>query len=401
MGAMGEPASATRLRAVRRGFVAVVVASLAVLTIGFGEARADETFEFDRAGNAPQISLIGDSTLAGVRWYFDYGDLQRFNFVLNAESCRRTIELSCFSREGYRSANVLAVMQSLDGRLGDVLVIMSGYNDPTSTIDEAIDGVIEEAQRQGVDNVVWLTLRTASNVAYSDPQQQTSVATFEEYNDQLFAAAEASDGYLQVADWATYSNGAGSWFETDGVHLTSAGVDAVTTFIAGSVERVLAGEDISPASGPWTTLVPGAEGEVVTAVQQAVIDAGVDLPGGVDGVFGNETMFAVAEYQRRAGDLQVTGAVDVATARALGVFDVDDEAVVVAPEAALPETRADSPTEPAAAVAEQAGTSGGGSGRLPIVLGLIAVALVVVVFAAGRRRRQPPARHRRHAEQSV
>ena len=111
--------------------------------------------------------------------------------------------------------------------------------------------------------MVWLSLRTSDDVDYSDPQEQSSINTFREYNEQLFAAAEASDGYLQVADWATYSNGASGWFEADGVHLTPRGVDAVTTFIAGTVERVLAGENVSPAAAPWTVLVPGAEGETV------------------------------------------------------------------------------------------------------------------------------------------
>ena len=75
--------------------------------------RADQTVRFEGAGDAPHISLIGDSTLTGVRWYADYGDLRQFNFVLSAESCRRTVELSCVSREGYRSANVIAAMRAL------------------------------------------------------------------------------------------------------------------------------------------------------------------------------------------------------------------------------------------------------------------------------------------------
>ncbi|HEY3484689.1 MAG TPA: peptidoglycan-binding protein, partial [Ilumatobacteraceae bacterium] len=143
---------------------------------------------------------------------------------------------------------------------------------------------------------------------------------FREYNEQLVAAAAESDGYLQVADWATYSLGASGWFEADGVHLTPRGVDVITTFIAGIVERVLAGENVSPDAAPWTVLVPGAEGDTVTAVQTALVDAGIDLRGGVDGVYGNDTMAAVAEYQRRHDSLQVTGAVDVATARLLGVY---------------------------------------------------------------------------------
>ena len=84
------------------------------------------------------------------------------------------------------------------------------------TIDGAIAGVVEEARDQGVDHVVWLSLRTSDDVDYSDPQEQPSINTFREYNEQLVAAAEESDGYLQVADWATYSNGASAWFEADG-----------------------------------------------------------------------------------------------------------------------------------------------------------------------------------------
>src|SRR5262245_24963144 len=195
-------------------WAAVLAAGVAAgsLVAGGSPARADQTVFFDDAGDAPHISLIGDSTLTGVRWYADYGALQRFNFVLSAESCRRTIERSCISWEGYRSANVITAMRDLDGELGELLVVMSGYNDPVGTIDDAIAGVVDEARSQGVGHVVWMSLRTSGDVDYSDPQEQSSINTFREYNEQLFAAAAASDGYLQVADWATYSNGASAWF---------------------------------------------------------------------------------------------------------------------------------------------------------------------------------------------
>jgi hypothetical protein len=313
--------------------LAVAIGSAASMA---STARADQTVFFDEAGDAPHISLIGDSTLTGVRWYADYGALERFNFVFSAESCRRTFEQSCISQEGYRSENAIAAMRTLDGDLGEVLVVMTGYNDPGETIDDAIAGVVDEARSQGVGHVVWLSLRTSDGVNYSDPQEQSSINTFREYNDRLHEAAEASDGYLQVADWAAYSNGASGWFETDGVHLTSRGVDAVTTFIAGTVERVLAGEDVSPAAAPWTVLVPGAEGDVVEKVQDALIATGVDVPGGADGVYGNDTMAAVAAYQRQTEGLQVTGAVDMATARALGLIEDPDAVDEAAPTTASP-----------------------------------------------------------------
>ena len=376
----------------RRRWAAVLASVVAAgsLIAGGSAARADQTVFFDEAGDAPHISLIGDSTLTGVRWYADYGALERFNFVLSAESCRRTIEQSCISREGYRSANVIMAMHTLEGELGDVLVVMSGYNDPIWTIDEAIAGVVDEARRQGVDHVVWLSLRTSHDVDYSDPQEQSSINTFREYNEQLFEAAAASDGYLQVGDWATYSNGASGWFEADGVHLTARGVDAITTFIAAIVERVLAGENVSPAAAPWTVLVPGAEGETVEAVQKALIAADVELAGGADGVYGNDTMAAVADYQRRHDDLQVTGAVDLATARSLGVYEdpeADDAATATSTTspATVAATTVPVPAR-AAGVGEPSEPPGtdGGLPRWPLVVGFAVVALAAAV--AGRRR---------------
>jgi hypothetical protein len=223
-------------------------------------------------------------------------------------------------------------------------------------------------------------------VNYSDPQEQTSINTFRDYNDQLVDAAAASDGYLQIADWATYSNGASGWFEGDGVHLTPRGVDALTTFIAGVVEQVLAGERISPADAPWTVLVPGAEGEVVAEVQSALIAAGIDLDGGADGVYGNDTMAAVAAYQRRSDGLQVTGAVDEATARSLGVHqetDEGNEAPSASAVAAPPSV--DASVDAAAASGEIADTPDSGRG-LPWGVVAAAVAVALGVAVVGRRR---------------
>ena len=211
--------------------------------------------------------------------------------------------------------------EGFDGELGDVLVIMSGYNDPRNTIDDAIEAVVDEARDQGIGHVVWLSLRTGSDVEYSDPQQQSSVDTFREYNRQLHEAAATSAGYLQFADWAGYSAGSDGWFEYDGVHLTARGVDRLTEYLAGIVGRVLAGQNVTPADPPWTVLVPGAEGDIITDVQEALMASGIELTGGADGVYGDATMVAVAAYQRQREDLSVTGAVDLATARALGVVE--------------------------------------------------------------------------------
>jgi peptidoglycan hydrolase-like protein with peptidoglycan-binding domain len=383
-------------RAVLRSFAPLGLAIGMIWTLLAGQTvRADETVRFD--GGGAEVSLIGDSTLAGVRWYADYGELRRFDVVLNAESCRRTVEPSCISREGFRSATVVQTVESLADELGEVLVVMTGYNDPAWSIDEAISSVVDGARGAGVDHVVWLSLRTSDDVDYSDPQEQSSVETFREYNEQLVAAAEASDGFLQVADWATYSTGASDWFEYDGVHLTARGVDALTGFLATTIDRVLSGEDVSPSAAPWVVVVPGAEGPDVEAVQRALIDAGIELPGGVDGVYGNDTMAAVAAYQRLDDTLQVTGAVDGDTARSLGLYDDAPAAaepsippptapVDPAPSSVSAAATVDQATEQgSAAVAAPAPSAGRGSAMTVVVTGLAVVAsLAVAVLARGR-----------------
>jgi peptidoglycan hydrolase-like protein with peptidoglycan-binding domain len=62
----------------------------------------------------------------------------------------------------------------------------------------------------------------------------------------------------------------------------------------------------------------GATGADVVALQNALIAAGVTVPGGADGVFGPATKSALTAYQSRSG-LATTGEVDAASAAALGL----------------------------------------------------------------------------------
>jgi peptidoglycan hydrolase-like protein with peptidoglycan-binding domain len=60
------------------------------------------------------------------------------------------------------------------------------------------------------------------------------------------------------------------------------------------------------------------QGARVVALQNALIRAGISVPGGADGVFGSGTAGAVMKFQRARG-LRITGKVDQATAQALGL----------------------------------------------------------------------------------
>ena len=62
----------------------------------------------------------------------------------------------------------------------------------------------------------------------------------------------------------------------------------------------------------------GAQGALVKALQQALLNAGITLKGGADGSFGSATKAALVSYQNANG-LSASGTVDDATAAKLGL----------------------------------------------------------------------------------
>ena len=127
------------------------------------------------------------------------------------------------------------------------------------------------------------------------------------------------------------TEGAVRQFQSSKGLQTSGKVDAATL-------RALMGAGTSVPNGPLTntrftansqlagvlggtTLAPGARGNGVKAVQQALSDMGFALHGGADGAFGAQTTKALKNFQRHAQSaypqLQVTGKLDAPTLRAL------------------------------------------------------------------------------------
>lgn len=75
----------------------------------------------------------------------------------------------------------------------------------------------------------------------------------------------------------------------------------------------------SPSTTPSVFgLTQGARGEAVKLVQKALVNQGVSVGGGVDGIFGAATTQALKTFQASKG-VSVSGAVDDATALALGL----------------------------------------------------------------------------------
>jgi peptidoglycan hydrolase-like protein with peptidoglycan-binding domain len=78
---------------------------------------------------------------------------------------------------------------------------------------------------------------------------------------------------------------------------------------------------VALADSPAASVVglqQGARGDGVRALQQALVDQGISVAGGVDGVFGAATTDAIRRFQHAKG-FPITGVVDDATASALGI----------------------------------------------------------------------------------
>ena len=115
-------------------------------------------------------------------------------------------------------------------------------------------------------------------------------------------------------------------FQTDrGLEETGIVDDATAAALAHDAASEAATEDDhdhgADSDSSATTQGFGVYGETserVAALQTALINAGITIRGGADGVFGSATSAAVMSFQRREA-LQVTGVVNSATAEALGL----------------------------------------------------------------------------------
>jgi hypothetical protein len=275
------------------------------------------TVVYDGAGRARHIGLIGDSTLAAVQWAGAFEPLRRYNFVFDAEPCRRTTGTSC----GTPPLNALRTLRRLAGRWGRVLVMMTGYNDPGRTFASSVDAIMAEARAQRIRAVIWLTMRRAP-VEYPRRDFTSTSLGFNDNNRILLQKVRPYRGRLQIADWAGRSAGKRRWV-TDGIHLTSVGAAALSQFIADQVGVVLSGVSITPPAH-WARLHLGSRGPRVLAAQRVLIAARIPLPGGADGIYGAYTRAAVLVYQKRHG-IAVTGNVNRQTALLMGIYRLPPE----------------------------------------------------------------------------
>jgi hypothetical protein len=199
-----------------------VKARFAVVAVALFACMAGIAVTVSDAGtrSGPVVTLIGDSVADGVQ--HNPAALNRLNrdFTLNLQTqgCRRLATQGCtIVGEPGPPANVVTLAKRLGPRLGRIVVVATGYNDDPYRFDADFNKVMRTLNAEGVERVVWLTLREAKS-AYVISNADIEVESKEWPT-------------LTVADWNSYSAGHPDWFEADGVHLTPTGSLALAVFI--------------------------------------------------------------------------------------------------------------------------------------------------------------------------
>jgi len=171
-----------------------------------------------------QATFVGDSVSASISHTpTAQAQLTRgLSVRLDLEVCRRLVQPSCAYR-GSSPTTALQAVQSYGRALGEVLIVMVGHNDSAYGYAQGIDRVMRAVRSQGVDGVVWVTLRETSSVYH-----RTNVA---------IESAAKRWPQLVIADWDTYSRDE-PWFGRDGLHLTDTGASALASFLRANVLEV-------------------------------------------------------------------------------------------------------------------------------------------------------------------
>ena len=217
-----------------RNVVHPVVAAL--LTATTLTATLTTTPSITHASTKVEALMIGDSVLNGLAQPYSSASREalaaRHSFILDSAGCRRLITNSCRIPPGSAPTNAITALRAGAGQYDKVLVMAAGYDDPSSGpfgVDASIDVIIDEARRQGIDRVIWLTYREAGGSG--------DVARFRQSNVVLHSR---TDPELVIADWAGLSATLPpSWFSADGIHLGAQAAAAMADLIGDTLDRVV------------------------------------------------------------------------------------------------------------------------------------------------------------------
>jgi hypothetical protein len=205
------------------------------------EAAREAAISGDASGNGqgvvPEVKpvnvlLLGDSTMAGLRW-FEEGTktLRGFTYTLDAESCRRISEWSCYGREKRTPKNVISVLENTTEAF-DAVVLMAGYDSSAKRIGDEYKDLIDVVRAKNLKMIV-LTYKESLYFPASGSRGKRSV--YAEFNAVVRDVVAREPQHFVLADWNAYSAGQKSWFRPDGIHLNIDGTLALGAFISTAV----------------------------------------------------------------------------------------------------------------------------------------------------------------------
>lgn len=215
--------------------------------------------------------LIGDSTLAPLRW-FESGllGLRGFDYRLDAESCRRIALSSCKGREDRTPKSVVPVLDALteSGDRFDTVVLMGGYHAYEDSIVDEFRSFVKAARRHGVSRIILLDWRESLAFPLAGSRGKTSVYT--RFN-ELIRGELASGDYADVTllPWHAFTASHPEWFRSDGIHTNLAGTLVLGEFISDALaaleQRPCAGKTSSSSAAAVCVLPPVAPSRDVLA----------------------------------------------------------------------------------------------------------------------------------------
>jgi hypothetical protein len=163
----------------------------------------------------------------------------RHSVILDAKGCRTLIKPSCYIGNNPAPPNALATLRAYAGRFDEGVVISVGANDPTygeNGIEAAVRAILDEASRQGIPWVAWLTYREDSSVG---PKMRAHNAVLRQL--------ASTEKRLVLADWNSLADTLPSgWISGDGIHIGS----QAATVLAGLMADTL---DLMSMAGPGRT----------------------------------------------------------------------------------------------------------------------------------------------------
>ena len=197
--------------------------------------------------------LLGDSTMAVMRW-FEQGQvaLRGFEYVMDAEGCRRLYYQSCESRELRVPDEAVDVIPTIDVTQYDVLVVMVGYHSRPGSFEKELVAVGEALAATGLP-VIFVNYKESMTFPEAGSKGTRSVYTG--FNETLARlVAEGRMGDTRIADWNRFTNAHPEWFRPDGIHTTIVGAVALGWFLSMTIAGMF--DNPCPFDGEYPCVVP-------------------------------------------------------------------------------------------------------------------------------------------------